>query len=249
MSDLPAPPDQTLSQWDRFLRDPAIDVEKLKALFELHERAEARTAKAAFNVAFSTMQGELPTIDENGRAVMPDGKVRYTHATQEDIIEAVKPILQKHGFALRWRHQYPEGQVKTIGILSHHQGHEEEDEFQADPDKSGGKNEIQAVASTRTYGERYTTRSLLGIVSRDPRDPARDTDGHRQPPTPVVAPSKPAGYDERLAYMDAKAAEGIVALRQAWRDTPEVIRAFMPPTVREGLKMKALHADAARQTA
>src|SRR5881296_3683484 len=49
---------------------PKADVEKLKALFELHERAEARNAKAAFNAAFAAMQGELPTIDETGAAIM-----------------------------------------------------------------------------------------------------------------------------------------------------------------------------------
>src|SRR5947208_676415 len=99
---IPAPdePSLALSQWDRFLRDPQVDVEKLKALFELHERAEARSAKAAFNAAFAAMQGELPTIDKNGKAQM-NGQTRYKYPLREDIIETVKPILQAHGFALR----------------------------------------------------------------------------------------------------------------------------------------------------
>src|SRR5437773_4978407 len=97
--------DAPMSQWDRFLRDPSVDVEKLKALFELHERAEARSAKAAFNAAFAAMQGELPTIDETGAAVM-NGQRRYSYATQDTIIEIVRPILQKHGFSLRFRHLY-----------------------------------------------------------------------------------------------------------------------------------------------
>jgi len=236
-----------LSQWDRVLRDPSVDVEKLKALFELYERDEARRAKAAFNAAFSAMQGELPTIDEHGQAIM-GGQRRYGFATQEDIVEAVKPVLQKHGFAIRHRHLYPNGKIKVIGILSHRDGHSEEDEFEAPADTSGSKNDIQAIASTRTYGERYTTRALLCIVSRDPRDPARDTDGHRTAP-PSVPVSVPAGYDAWLTDMEAVADNGIVALRQAWKEATPALRAAMPLTVREGLKMKALHADAARETA
>jgi ERF superfamily len=238
MSDLPAPPDQTLSQWDRFLRDPQIDVEKLKALFELHERAEARTAKAAFNAGFAAMQGELPTIDENGAAVM-NGQRRYTYAAQEDIIQVVKPILQKYGFALRFRHEYHDGLIRIIGILSHRDGHQEQDEFECPADTSGSKNAIQAVGSTRTYGQRYTTRALLNIVSRDPRDPARDTDGHRTP-TPI------AGYVEWATQMEATAEKGIISLRQAWREALPAHRDAMPPETRERLKAKATAVTAQR---
>jgi len=236
-----------LSQWDRVLRDPSVDVEKLKALFELYERDEARRAKAAFNAAFSAMQGELPTIDEHGAAMM-NGQRRYSYAQQEEIIDVVRPILQTHGFALRFRHEYRDGMIKVIGILSHKDGHQEQDEFECPADKSGSKNDIQAVGSTRTYGQRYTTRALLNIVSRDPRDPARDTDGHRTAP-PSVPVSVPAGYDAWLTDMEAVADNGIVALRQAWKEATPALRAAMPLTVREGLKMKALHADAARETA
>ena len=239
---IPAPDESSvaLSQWDRFLRDPNVDVEKLKALFELHERAEARNAKAAFNAAFAAMQGELPTIDETGAAVR-NGQRRYSYATQETIIDMVRPILQKHGFSLRFRHQYPEGTIKVIGILSHCAGHSEEDEFEAKADTSGSKNEIQAIGSTRTYGERYTTRALLNIVSRDPNDPARDTDGHRTTPAAVTVP---AGYDAWLTDMEAKADEGIDALRTAWREAKPAYRAAMPLAVRERLKAKAAQVSA-----
>src|SRR5438128_552280 len=238
---IPAPDESSvaLSQWDRYLRDPAVTVEKLTQLFELYERAEARSAKAAFNAAFAAMQGELPTIDETGAAVM-NGQQRYSYATQENIIEIVRPILQKHGFSLRFRHQYPDGKIKIIGILSHCAGHSEEDEFEAKADTSGSKNEIQAIGSTRTYGERYTTRALLNIVSRDPNDPARDTDGHRTTPVPITVP---AGYDAWLTDMEAKADEGINALRMAWKEAKPAYRAAMPLDVRERLKAKAAQVE------
>ncbi len=249
MSDDLAPvPDAALSQWDRYLRDPSVDVTKLQALFELWERAQKRQAEAAFNAAFSAMQGELPTIDENGRAVVTrkDGgpSHSYAYAKQEHIIEAVKPILQRHGFAIHHRHTYPApGIIRIIGILSHRDGHAEQDEFEAPADTTGSKNAIQAIGSTRTYGERYTTRALLGIVSRDPNDPAKDTDGHV---TPSQTITMPAGFDAWLTDFEAKADEGWTALQAAWKTSHAAYRNALSQPQREMLKQRAREADAQR---
>jgi len=148
------------SPWDRYLRDPDVNVEKLKELFALHERAEARSAKAAFNAAFAAMQGELPTIDEHGRAVM-NGQQRYTYARQEDIIAIVRPILARYGFSLRHRHLYPDGKIKIIGILSHRDGHSEEDEFEA---KADSKNEIQAIGRDSKRRERVVSVPVVSTL-------------------------------------------------------------------------------------
>jgi ERF superfamily len=199
--------------WERLARDPQVDVAKLERLIAMQKDILAQQAKIEFNAAFATMQGELPTIDEHGQAVIP-GKYSYTHARQEDIIEIVRPILQKHGFSLRFRHQYPNGKIKTIGILTHRAGHYEEDEFECDADKSGGKNDIQAVGSARTYGERYTTRALLNIVSRDPKDAVRDTDGHRNATS--EQPAAPEGLETWRDEMWAVADEGWTRMNQAW---------------------------------
>lgn len=226
-----------LSQWDRLLRDPSVTVEKLQAFFALHERQMAREAEAAFDAAFSDMQGELPTIDKTGKAVM-GGQVRYTHAVKADIVEAVKPVLAKYGFAIRFEHEYPDGLVRVIGILSHRNGHKVRDVFQAEPDKSGSKNDIQAVGSTRTYGERYTTCSLLNIVDRDPTSPARDTDGHRQSDTPSVL--APTGFEAWWCELMAAAPKGSKALKQVYERPDISFRTHLNRTNRDGwMKLKA----------
>jgi hypothetical protein len=215
---------------ERWARDPAVNVEKLKELYELWAREQRRQAEVAFQTAFAEMQGELPTIDENGRAVM-NGQTRYTYADQTDIVELVKPILQAHGFALRFRHKYQADQIKIIGILSHRAGHAEQDEFQCPADKTGSKNDIQAIASTRTYGQRYTTRALLNIVSRDPRDPAHDTDGHRQTRPEVKTPE---GFAAWWDDMQCKADEGTAALQKAWQESKLDFRAHLISTNKAG---------------
>jgi len=102
------PPPVDPLPFERLLRDPNVDPAKLEKFMALWERMQKLEAIKAFNEAFSAMQGELPTIDEQGRAVVPSQRTgtthSYTYARQEDIIEIVRPILTKHGFSIRWRH-------------------------------------------------------------------------------------------------------------------------------------------------
>lgn len=167
---------------ERLASNPAVDVTKLEKLIELQERMLAHNAKAAFNAAFSMMQGEIPAIIEKTKTN------NGFYAPLEDIVEVVRPILQKHGFALTHRTEWPEkGTVKVIGVLSHQQGHERQSEFLSPADDSGNKNKIQGLGSTISYGRRYTTKDLLGIVTRGEDDDGKkagknDRQVQREPP-------------------------------------------------------------------
>src|SRR6185312_6081887 len=84
-----------VSMFERMASDPNVDVDKLERLMQMRERAIERQAKADFDAAMADLQPELPTIGERGNAAG-----RYTYALWEDINTAIKPALQKHGFAL-----------------------------------------------------------------------------------------------------------------------------------------------------
>ena len=210
----PAAPESSafVAMVERLAVDPRVDVEKLERLLAMQERVIALQAKADFDAAFAAMQGELPAIDEKGQIVV-DGVPRSKYAKHEDIQAAVRPILNKHGFALRHRNEeLPDGKLRIIGILSHRSGHSEQDMFDCPPDASGKKNSIQAIGSTRSYGMRYTTIALLNIETR-----GLDDDGHAagrpDPPPPSNAPD---GYDDWMADMAACADEGWPKLSQAF---------------------------------
>jgi hypothetical protein len=225
--------------WERLARDPNVDVEKLERLIKMQKEILAENARAAFYAAFAAMQGEIPTISEKGE-ILVNGQVRSRYPRNEDIQEALRPILQRHGFALTFRNEFKDDVLTITGVLAHRGGHSERDEFLAKADTSGSKNAIQALGSTRSYGQRYTTMALLNIVSRDPRDQP-DDDAHTSVPRSV---EMPAGYDDWLIDMDAKADEGTAALRQAWKEATPNLRAAMPLTVRERLKQKAAQVPA-----
>jgi hypothetical protein len=212
-------PDGLVQMFERLATNPEVDVVKLERLIAMHERLVAGQAKADFDTAFALMQGQIPVITEQGQ-ILVDGKLRSRYATNEDIQEIVKPILQTHGFSLRFRHEVTDGWLKVIGILSHRSGHSEHDEFVTRADDSGRKNPIQAIGSARSYGQRYTTTALLNIATR-----GSDDDGVGS--SEIEQPLQPAGYDGWLRTFTAAAETGWGTFQAAWREAPAAYRTYL----------------------
>jgi hypothetical protein len=221
--------------FERLAKDQSVDVAKLEKLIAMQERILAYQAKADFDAAFSDMQGELPEINERGQIKVGE-EVRSTYATNEDIQKAVKPILQKHGFSIRFRNEWLDGnRLKIVGILSHRSGHSERDEFVAGADTSGSKNAIQALGSTRAYGQRYTTIALLNIATRGEDDDGESSEAYK-------VPAAPDGYGEWWGDMTACADEGWPKLSQAWGKSKDDFRKYTSrfnKTNWEAIKLKA----------
>lgn len=166
---LPQPSDESaavLSMIARAASDPSIDIDKMERLMQMQERAIARQGQTAYDEAMAALQPELPVIAERG-----DAQGRYTFAKWEDIQAAIKPVLQKHGFALTFRIDTRDG-IAVAGILSHRSGHREETSITLPADPSGNKNAVQAVASAVQYGKRYTASALLNLTSHGEDDDA-----------------------------------------------------------------------------
>lgn len=165
----PQPRDESaavLSMIARAASDPSIDIDKMERLMQMQERAIMRQSQTAFDENMAAMQPELPSIGERG-----DAAGRYTFAKWEDIQAAIKPVLQRYGFALTFRTDTASGVVVT-GILSHRAGHREETSITLPADPSGNKNAVQAVASSVQYGKRYTAGALLNLTSHGEDDDA-----------------------------------------------------------------------------
>lgn len=158
---------------ERAALNPEIDVEKMRALFELQERVMARQAEMEFNAGFAEMQSEMPEITEMGE-IKVDGKIRSTYARFEDINEVCKPILKSYGFALIFKTGVTEKDITVTGILMHKAGHREETALTLPADTSGSKNSVQSIGSSVQYGKRYVMAALLNITTR-----GEDDDGYR----------------------------------------------------------------------
>lgn len=147
----------------RAASDPNTDVEKLERMMAMYERMESRQSEVAFNAALTQLQADLPEITERGQ-IKHGEKIISTYAKWEDVNRVIKPILKDHGFGLSFRVDTAD-KVHVEAVLSHDSGHSERTSITLPSDSSGSKNPVQAVASSVSYGKRYTAGALLNLTS------------------------------------------------------------------------------------
>lgn len=166
-----------ISMIERAARDPNVDIDKLERLFQMHASVEARRARAAYIAALAQMQPELPIVDKRGqidRTSKGERAKPTKFARWEDVVEAINPILAKHGFSLSFRIKQDQ-RVEVTAVLGHRGGHCEETSMSLPIDDSGAKNNMQGWGSSISYGKRYTASALLNIVARGEDDDAATT--------------------------------------------------------------------------
>jgi len=173
-------PDPFLSIIERAIMTPNFEVSKLQQLLEVRERWEKNEAAKAYTVAITKFKQNPPTIIKN-RAVGFDSKrtgdaVSYSHATLDQVCDAVIKGLSDVGISHKWRTEQPEGKVRVTCVLRHELGGTDEATLEGPPDMSGTKNAIQGIGSTVTYLERYTLLAVTGLAVA-----GTDTDGTARP--------------------------------------------------------------------
>lgn len=171
---------------ERAALNPDVDIDKMERLLQMQERVMDRQAMMAYSAAMAAMQTELPSIEERGQTN------NGCYATLEDIVDTVRPILQKHGFAVSFRIQTQERGIQVTGVLMHKDGHREETSMLLPADMSGNKNAVQAFGSSTSYGKRYVLSALLNITTRGQDDNGNAAGGVR-----LVTPFQ-AGQIQRL---------------------------------------------------
>lgn len=127
-------------------------------------------SREAWTAAFVKMQAALPQIGKGKTATIATsggGSYSYSYADLPTIIEAVRPILVDHGFAVAQSVGGEHGVVTVTTILFHEAGHSEE----FGPTTVPASGDARSVGSAITYARRYGLCAALGIV------PDEDDDG------------------------------------------------------------------------
>jgi hypothetical protein len=132
------------------------DVAVLEKLMALHERWEANQARKAFDAAISEAKAKIKPVVKNRQGH------NSGYADFAAIAAVVDPIISDHGLSYRFRTNQAD-KIAVTCILSHRDGHSEETTLCGPTDKSGSKNDIQAIGSTLTYLQRYTLVQALGL--------------------------------------------------------------------------------------
>ncbi|MCU1464065.1 MAG: hypothetical protein JWO37_4140 [Acidimicrobiales bacterium] len=144
------------------------DIAVLEKLMGLQERWQANQARKAFDEAMASAKAEIPNISKNRTVdfTSQKGRTNYRYEDLGEVAKTVSPILAKYGLSYRFRTASPVNEPVTVTcIVSHREGHFEENTLCAGRDDSGNKNSIQAIGSTLTYLQRMTLKAALGLAA------------------------------------------------------------------------------------
>lgn len=204
----------------RYAMESNADLDKLEKLFDLQSRWEEREAKKAFvsDMAEFKRLDLAITKDHLVNFRTDKGMTSYTHATIGNVVGVIVPALAQFGFSHRWIIERGDGGlIRVRCVITHRLGHSEETVLEAGLDQTGGKNNIQAMISTKTYLERHSLLAATGLATSDQDD----------------------NYDEEVekAKKSAAEAKAAAAKPKEWsQDKFEIAMKKHGPTVTAGTK-------------
>lgn len=154
-----------------------LPVETMERLFALSREVKADNAREAFVQALARFQEDCPIIKKTKSVMNKDGRtIRYSYAPLDSVIEQVRNVLHKNGFAYTWDSLREDEHIKVICKLTHNLGHSEQSTFDIPIVKSEYMSSPQTYATAQSYAKRYTLLNVLGIGTADEDNDAQDTD-------------------------------------------------------------------------
>jgi hypothetical protein len=153
--------------------DPRMDVDKMRALFELQRDIVAEERRVAFDEAMTRVQSKLKPIAKLGQ-----GK-NSKFAKYEDLHALIQPLLAEEGFSQSFSQKEEQGDKIRFVLEVSRAGHSKTFELAVHSDKAATNREgksirppIQDDGSTASYARRYLVKMAFNIVEK-----GEDTDG------------------------------------------------------------------------
>lgn len=159
------------------------DLAKLEKLMDLQERWEANQAKKAYVHAMSGFHSESIQLIKD----KDNSQYKSKYVSKGNLVKTAAPFLGKHGLSHRFDITQDGDSITVSCILTHEMGHSEKVSMTGQPDKSGSKNPIQQIKSTKTYLEIATFESVTGLASSESLDDDGNGSGK---PVEVITPNQ-----------------------------------------------------------
>jgi hypothetical protein len=153
--------------------EKGADLDKLEKLMDLQMRWEQNNARKAYHEAMAQFKSNPPEIEKDKKVAY--GNTKYNHASLSNVTAKINSELSKYGLSASWTTTQTDKGVTVTCKISHVMGHSEETSLTAGLDKSGAKNDIQALGSTISYLERYTILALTGLATSEMDDDGQGT--------------------------------------------------------------------------
>lgn len=170
-------------------RAQGFSLEQVGQMMDLQERWEKREAEKAFADAMAEFKKSPPVILKNKHVHYTNDRgqvTEYDHATHDAVTLAIIKGLSEHGFSHKWTPAQRDGKVIVTCTITHKLGHSESTTLESAPDKSGGKNDIQAIVSAKSYLERHTLLAATGLSTSDMQRDDDDGRGAESGPGPIT---------------------------------------------------------------
>jgi hypothetical protein len=207
--------------------DPRVDVEKLKGLMDLKERADARAAEAAFAISMKECQSEMVSVVRDAM----NEHTRSKYARLETIDAQIRPVYTRHGFSLSFNSPQTDDSGVTVSCrASHEAGHSRDYQLSGSLDGVGAqgkanKTSIQALGSTVSYLRRYLTCMIFNVTLTN-----EDNDGN---------------VGRAAAHITQEQVDNIECLIAELGMTPQNVSTFL--LMMEAKSIREIRADRARQ--
>lgn len=149
-------------------------VEVIRAMMEMQRQLQKDQAERSLNIALAEIN--IPHVKKNGKIPLPskDGTERdVPFARWEDIDTVMRPLLRAQGLSLSFtapKRSVDGGGADMTGRLSHRDGAYRDAEISLPLDTGPGRNNLQAMGSTISYGKKYLAFMLLNVVTEGQDD-------------------------------------------------------------------------------
>lgn len=170
----------------------AGNLDMVGKLMDYQDRYDAKMARRAFDAAIADAKAGVPPIIKNR-----EGHNKTLYADFSAFAKAVDPVLSRFGLSYRFRSRQDD-RIHVTCIIAHRDGHSEENTLAGLPDKSGSKNDIQAIGSTLTYLQRYSLAQALGLAASMDDDGKDAGNGDR----PLITEEQVAHLRQRIMDED-----------------------------------------------
>jgi hypothetical protein len=169
----PSPGGVLLEVIARAATDERVNIEKMMALLEMQNRILDRDALEQFNAAMADFNHRCDLrVSKLGTASL-GGKGSYSFAKWEDMDAVIRPVMRELGLWFSFDVVNGPSGLHVKGTLHHRGGHTQTASLPMPIDSGPGRNPLQQIGSTLSYGKRYCAEMLLNIVRED-----EDDDGH-----------------------------------------------------------------------
>lgn len=169
--------------------DPRVDVEKMRALFDMRNEELQRVARETFYAAKARAQAEIEPVAKRAW----NAQTKSNYAKLGEMLKMIVPVYTRHGFAQSSGTEGfdDEGRIVVVVTLSHEAGHAETYRLPQWLDATGiagsvNKTRPHATRSSITYAVGDLTRLIWNIPLVEADDDGNAAGGEpvRQQPEP-----------------------------------------------------------------